>query len=280
MNKKIEYENNEQNLHQSLVQLAHAEIEKDYLCVRAKNQHGLTHVKVNQLNMGIILRGQKHINHHQEQLNLSAGDIIFMKPDTIIDAMNIPDLATGEYLTIVVPICDEVIQAVQMIWATPITDKTNDVLKFTISDFSTELSDWQQALFKHDLVKARMCIASMLFQLCQRGYADVLVLAPPKLSKIIYQWIYENPQHIWQANEIEIKLGMSGATLRRKLSNEGTSLREVITQARLAKAIELLYSHKLPMKTIASKAGYQSLATFRERFVKRYGFDPSILLLE
>lgn len=277
-NQSMDEEN--MNLRQSLVQLARADIERDYLCVRAKNQHGLSNVKVNQLNMGIILQGKKNINIHKEQMSLTAGDLIFMKPDTIIDAMNIPDVVTGEYLTIVVPICDEVIQAVQILWASPITNKTDDVLKFSIFDFATELFDWQQALFKHDLVKARMCIALILIELCRKGFADVLVLAPPKLSKIIYQWVYEDPQHNWLANEIETKLGMSSATLRRKLRSEGTSLREVLTQARLAKAIELLYSYKLPMKTIASKAGYQSLSTFRERFIQRYGFDPSILLLD
>lgn len=277
MNNNIAYKE-EINLHQSLVQLARADIERDYLCVRAKNQHGLSNVKVNQLNMGIILQGRKLINTQQVQFDLSAGDIIFMKPETIIEATNIPDSVSGEYLTIVVPICDEVIQATQMIWANPITDKTEEILKFSIFDFKNELSSWQEALFRHDLVKARMCIASMLIQLCQRGYADVLVLPSPKLTKIIYQWVYESPQHQWLSSEIETKLGMSSATLRRKLNNEGTSLREVITQARLAKALELLYSHKLPMKTIASKVGYQSLSTFRERFVQRYGFEPTLLL--
>lgn len=270
----------DKNLHESLVALARADIERDYLCIRAKKQHGLSNIQVNQLQMGIILHGEKQLNSPLVQMNLNSGDIIFMKPDTLIDATNIPEQYSGEYLSILVPICDEVIQATQMIWAKPILDKSSDVLKFTIADFSTELTEWQSALFQHDLAKARLCIASILLKLCQNGFADVLLLPPPKLAKIIYQWVFEDPQHNWLSSEIEMKLGISSATLRRKLSAEGTSLREVITQARLAKAIELLYSNKLPMKTIAAKSGYQSLEAFRERFIKRYGFDPSILVIE
>ena len=267
-------------LHSSLVALARADIAADYLCIRAKNQHGLTNVKVNQLQMGIILYGQKQLNIPTKQLNLGAGDIVIMKPDTIIDAVNIPDQETGEYLTILVPICEEVIKAAQMIWAKPITDKTAEVLKFSIHDFSTQLTEWQTALFCNDWVKARLCITAILIQLCQKNYADVLIVPPPKLSKTIHEWVSEEPQRNWQSRDIEMRLGMSGATLRRKLSHENTSLRETIAHARLAYAIGLLYSSKLPMKTVAAKSGYQSVATFRERFLQRYGIDPSVLSVE
>ncbi len=279
MNKNFIY-TKENQLYQSLVELARSDIERDYLCIRATKQHGLSNVQASQLHMGIILCGKKRLNSPLVQVNLSVGDILFIKPDTIIDATNIPEESIGEYLSIVVPICDEVIQAAQIIWAKPIIDKTADILKFTINDFSMELVEWQEALFQNNQVKARLCIASMLLKLCQYGFADVLLLPPPKLPKIIYQWVFADPEHNWLSNEIEMKLGMSSATLRRKLKAEGTSLRDVITQARLAKAIELLYSNKLPMKTIAAKSGYQSVSIFRGRFIERYGIDPAVLAAE
>lgn len=268
------------HLHQSLVALARADIARDYLCIRATRQHGLSHLKVNKLHMGIVLQGQKHIKSQNQQLHLTAGDLFIMKPDIIVDAVNIPDAETGEYLTILVPFCEQVIQAAQMIWATPIIDKTEDILKFSIDDFSGHLSTWQEGLFEQDLVKARLCITSILVQLCQQHYADVLIVPPAKLSKIIHQWVVEDPQHHWQSHDIEMRLGMSSATLRRKLSQEETSLRETISHARLAYALELLYSNKLPMKTIAAKSGYQSVATFRERFMQRYDVDPAVIAIE
>lgn len=267
------------HLHRSLVKLAHADMARDYLCIRAKNQHGLSNIKVNQLHMGIILHGQQRLNTYNKQIELNAGDLFIIKPDTVADTVNIPDSETGEYLTILVPMCEEVIHAAQMIWAKPITDKTESILRFSITDFAESLLEWQTALFQYDLVKARLSIAAILVQLCQQHCADVLILPQPKLATQIYQWVIENPQHQWQSSEIEMRLGLSSATLRRKLSHEQTSLREIITQARLAYALELLYSNKLPMKTIAAKSGYQSTATFRERFMQRYEVDPAVLSL-
>ena len=265
------------HLHRSLVSLAHADMARDYLCIRAKNQHGLANIQVNQLHMGMILHGQKQLTLHHQQVNLRAGDLFIIKPDTVADTVNIPDPETGEYLTILVPMCEEVIQAAQMIWAKPITDKTEAILRFSIEDFASHLLAWQKALFEQDLVKARLSIAAILVQLCQQQCADVLIVPPPQLSKRIYQWVLEQPQHAWQSSEIEVRLGLSSATLRRKLSQEQTSLREIITHARLAYALELLYSRKLPMKTIAAKSSYQSVATFRTRFMQRYQVDPSVL---
>lgn len=267
------------HLHRSLVSLAHADMARDYLCIRAKNQHGLANIQVNQLHMGMILHGQKQLTLHHQQVNLRAGDLFIIKPDTVADTVNIPDPETGEYLTILVPMCEEVIQAAQMIWAKPITDKTEAILRFSIEDFASHLLAWQKALFEQDLVKARLSIAAILVQLCQQQCADVLIVPPQQLSKRIYQWVLEQPQHAWQSSEIEARLGLSSATLRRKLSQEQTSLREIITHARLAYALELLYSRKLPMKTIAAKSGYQSVATFRARFMQRYQVDPNVLAL-
>ncbi|MGN5763090.1 helix-turn-helix domain-containing protein [Acinetobacter calcoaceticus] len=268
-----------QHLHRSLVSLAHADMARDYLCIRAKNQHGLANIQVNQLHMGMILHGQKQLTLHHQQVNLRTGDLFIIKPDTVADTVNIPDPETGEYLTILVPMCEEVIQAAQMIWAKPITDKTEAILRFSIEDFASHLLAWQKALFEQDLVKARLSIAAILVQLCQQQCADVLIVPAPQLSKRIYQWVLEQPQHVWQSSEIEARLGLSSATLRRKLSQEQTSLREIITHARLAYALELLYSRKLPMKTIAAKSGYQSVATFRTRFMQRYQVDPNVLAL-
>ncbi|WP_336167556.1 AraC family transcriptional regulator [Acinetobacter sp. 161(2023)] len=267
-------------LHQSLVRLARAGMARDYLCIRSKSQHGLSNIKVNQLHMGFILYGQQQLNLQTKQINFNAGDLYIIKPDTIIDAVNQPDPVTGEYLTILVPMCEEVIQAAQMIWAKPVVDKTEAILKFSMDDFASPLAEWQSALFDNDLVKARLSIASILVQLCQQHCSDVLIVPPPKLTKIIHDWVIENPQHHWQSNEFEMRLGLSSATLRRKLKHEETSLRETITHARLTYALELLYSKKLPMKTIAAKSGYQSVAIFRERFMQRYSVDPAVLAVE
>jgi len=70
---------------------------------------------------------------------------------------------------------------------------------------------------------------------------------------------------------------MSGATLRRRLAAEGTSLRDVIAEARLSQAFSLLSTTNLPVKTVALRVGYNSASTFSRRFSERYGVEPSRL---
>ena len=68
---------------------------------------------------------------------------------------------------------------------------------------------------------------------------------------------------------------MSGATLRRRLATEQTNLRDVIRAARLACALDLLYTTRWPVKTIAAKVSYRSTPSFVHKFTERYGLEPA-----
>ncbi|NYF36495.1 transcriptional regulator GlxA family with amidase domain [Stenotrophomonas sp. JAI102] len=54
-------------------------------------------------------------------------------------------------------------------------------------------------------------------------------------------------------------------------------MRELITDARLAHAMGLLYTTRLPLKTVAARVGYRSLGSFSKRFVERYGLEPAAI---
>ena len=69
--------------------------------------------------------------------------------------------------------------------------------------------------------------------------------------------------------------GLSGPTLRRRLAGESTSLRAVIADARIAEALRLLMTSRLPVKAVAARVGYSSVASFSRQFTERYGTEPS-----
>lgn len=87
--------------------------------------------------------------------------------------------------------------------------------------------------------------------------------------------IAAEPARDWPSHEVEAALGLSGATLRRRLAADGTSLRQLLIEARLAHAMVLLYTTRLPLKSVAARVGYRSLASFSKRFVERYGLQPA-----
>jgi AraC-like DNA-binding protein len=83
------------------------------------------------------------------------------------------------------------------------------------------------------------------------------------------------PDHDWTGAQIGGQLGVSEATLRRRLQKEGTSLRDVLTDIRMTHAMQLLQSSNMPVSAIAASAGFESQSRFAIRFRSRFGFPPT-----
>lgn len=71
------------------------------------------------------------------------------------------------------------------------------------------------------------------------------------------------------------ELHLDPRTLRRKLSDEGTSFRELIARARRARAEQLLAAN-VPIETIARQLGYAETASFTRAFTRWTGMAPSV----
>lgn len=81
----------------------------------------------------------------------------------------------------------------------------------------------------------------------------------------------------WSAAAIASALAMSEATLRRRLADEATSLSEILLDARMSFALNLLQCSAQPVTQIALNVGYQSPSHFAVRFRQRFGFSPSAI---
>jgi AraC-like DNA-binding protein len=85
------------------------------------------------------------------------------------------------------------------------------------------------------------------------------------------------PGRGWCSADFEERLHMSGATLRRRLADEDTSLRIVLRDARLHHALALLQTTRRPLRAIAFDCGYRSLPSFARQFEARFGVDPQAI---
>lgn len=79
----------------------------------------------------------------------------------------------------------------------------------------------------------------------------------------------------WTAERVARELALSEATLRRRLATEGTSLTELLVDARMATALTLLQATAQPVSEIAATVGYESPSRFAVRFRQRFGFAPT-----
>jgi len=97
------------------------------------------------------------------------------------------------------------------------------------------------------------------------------------LSSCIRRLLNTRLEESWSEGVVAKEVGHSPATLRRHLAAEGTTFREVLTEARMVYALRLLQSTDRPISQIALDVGYESQSRFAIRFRKRFGFQPSII---
>jgi len=80
--------------------------------------------------------------------------------------------------------------------------------------------------------------------------------------------------HFPSAEDVAKSFDMSERSLRRQLSEDGRSFRDLLADARYAKARYLLKNTKLPIEDIAAQIGYAESAAFIHAFRRWAGTTP------
>lgn len=76
------------------------------------------------------------------------------------------------------------------------------------------------------------------------------------------------------ATDVAVALNLSERTLRRRLSDEATSLRGLVDEVRAGLAAEFLESGSLTVAEIAQRLGYVELSSFSQAFRRWHGLSP------
>lgn len=254
--------------------LAECQRAEEYVCITARREHGVRSAAIDRPTLAVVLRGRKRLHLDGASVELAAGDLFLFTRPCRLDAFNWPD-ADGLYLTLMLPLCDEVLSAARTLWAQPVVQGGPEVIAMPAVRLAAPLAAWADALRQGEYGPARAALATLLVRLCEMGHAAMLAPAPPSLSTRIRALVAQAPQRAWRSADFEAELGLSGATLRRHLAAEGASLLDAVTEARLACGLNLLYTTRWPVKTVAARVGYRSVPTFTRRFMQRYGLEPT-----
>src|SRR5690606_35063554 len=225
----------------------------------------------------ILLQGRKQVRTAQQSMEFVPGDLFLITHRCRIDVVNIPDPDSGLYHSAIVPMCAEVLAAARVLWNGPLPEPGETLARLPLAEHGLALLQWRQALEAGDYTEARLALASLTVAFCRRGHGSLLIPPEPRLGDRIRDMIAAQPERDWQSRDFEDHLGISGATLRRRLAGDQLSVRGLIIDARLAHAMQLLYTTRLPLKTVAARAGYRSLSSFNKRFNARYGLDPAAI---
>ena len=261
----------------TLASLADCQRADGYACITARREHGASSVEIPQPQFAILLQGRKQVRTAQQSLEFAPGDLFLITRRCRIDVVNIPDPHSGLYLSAIVPMCAEALTAARALWNEPLPQAGDALARLPLAEHGATLLQWRQALEHGHYTEARLALASLAVAFCRRGHGSLLVPPEPSLGERIRDLIAAQPERDWQSRDFEAQLGLSGATLRRRLASAHSSVRELITDARLAHAMGLLYTTRLPLKTVAARVGYRSLGSFNKRFAERYGLEPAAI---
>jgi AraC-like DNA-binding protein len=78
----------------------------------------------------------------------------------------------------------------------------------------------------------------------------------------------------YRARQIAARLGISVATLHRRLAREGASFKQLADQAAKSFAALLIAQKSLPVATIAARLGYSETAALTRAFRRWFGVSP------
>ncbi len=101
-------------------------------------------------------------------------------------------------------------------------------------------------------------------QSCLRG--DIVVQVQEELAK--------HEGTIISLETISETMGVSARTVRRKLSDKGTSFRDLYNQDRKRKALDYMHNSTLDTESIATLLGFSDTASFRKAFKRWMGVNP------
>lgn len=245
------------------------------LCVRAVQAHHIKAVDVTGPMLVIPLRGIKRCREGGDWLRIEPGQVLLVPGARSLDVENIPDDASGDYSALAISIEPATLAAARQLLPNRSYGEPGHITSVALDDLALELLHWAEALLGGETVFACHAMAGVVLRLHALGHGGLLAPVTPSLTDQIRAMVVAEPARDWSSSDIEQALGLSGATLRRQLAASGTSLRELITGARLAQALTLLQSTRLPVKSVAMRVGYASTASFSKRFAERYGVEPS-----
>lgn len=117
----------------------------------------------------------------------------------------------------------------------------------------------------------------VLLALLESGVWWLGPVAPNGLVEAVRALVRSQPDQAWTAERVASALNLSNATLRRRLAEEDSSVRRIMTEERVAHARHLLETEGRTVQEAAEACGYASRSHFARRVRSATGRTPSAL---
>jgi AraC-like DNA-binding protein len=228
-------------------------------------------LRADQPGLIIVRRGLKRVSSDRIGLEAGPGTAIVLPMNgewTVINEI----VADGDYQADAFMFSPELVSAYADGTRAPLREAANFAPD---AEFQTALERTAQSLRKAgepDQIRRHM-LGEIILRLDALGLS-LRAGGGESLHDRVRGLIGRNLASDWTAGHVASSLGVSEATLRRKLASAGTSLTDIIADMRMTRAVGLLQATELPINRVALEVGYESASKFAARFRGRFGLSP------
>ncbi|XAH21306.1 AraC family transcriptional regulator [Xylophilus sp. GW821-FHT01B05] len=256
----------------------------EHVTILAQRAYRLRAVQVDAPLLAVPMAGLKRVEVDGKQAEVACGEFVMLHQACRMGVENLPPPGTGEaYRAWVVPIPWRVVTLARSLVGShrDSAPAAMPAKPFSCGDLTPLLPGVQAYLTAMspaggtpDAAQRDHALLGLLLALARAGHDHFLHAQDPSVAARIRLLVAAAPARNWTSEDFELALHMSGATLRRRLAQEETSLRQILRETRLQHGLGLLQSSRRPLKSIALACGYLSVASFSRGFVAQFGVEP------
>jgi AraC-like DNA-binding protein len=223
----------------------------------------------------LLRRGRKTLTVGSEKIVLSSGDAVAIATGTVCDVQNETEGGQFESTWIVFP--NPILSSMENMFLGHIRLKGVAPLKKFGDEFLQSFERASQAIVIPDSIPDIVAAHRMQELLSWVAYTGFVFSseASSTLRGKVRLMIGTQPENNWTATDLANTFGMSPATFRRRLAEQGQSFNDILIDVRMTTALTLLQVTDLPIAQIAFQVGYESSSRFSDRFKRRFGFSPT-----
>ena len=226
----------------------------------------------------IVIEGSKQVAWGGERRTCAAGYALFLPADAVLDVVNDPDPATGIYRALYLRFPRAVIIEAARRWPEfAAREPGHGIAVVALKDpLTSALVHVAEGLHR---CSKRMHAHRLLGVLGHLAECGIVRFSPKYVERSVVEAIRLLIRHRldqpWSAGAVATALGMSQATLRRRLAVEGRSLRTVLIGERMEAARQLLGERTADVAQTMAATGYVSRSHFSRHYKAAHGEVPS-----
>lgn len=248
----------------------------------ARNRERISEIRIERTVLIVVIEGTKEVTDARGTHHFPKGSAMLLPPGWVGTVVNEPDEATGHYRALILEFPGEMVR--RLLSAHP--SAQDEGTRQRPRDFRVTLTPSLAAAVEHAaaglaaspavsprLVEHR-CM-EVLLALLDEGVWWLGPAMPGGTADAVRQLVRAHPDRPWTAESVAREMGLSTGTLRRRLSEEDSSVRRILTEERVAHARHLLEAEGLSVQEAAEAVGYASRSHFARRVRAATGANPS-----